>query len=161
MQRVLGSLVVAAALLAAVPAAAQANGWVCEASALRAQVLTAPAIEPATANRGAGDCKQASGGGGVTPALPVGLRATALTASTVLDGPVAPASDQVARSSGIISGVAISALPGLPIDLPQPVAIDRVRPGGRIRGIRPSTDSAATTQQPQDMASGPRVYEFR
>jgi hypothetical protein len=46
-------------------------------------------------------------------------------------------------------------------DLPQPVAIDRVRPGGRIRGIRPSTDSAATTQGPQDVASAPRVYEFR
>src|SRR4051794_29089548 len=120
MQRVLGPLVAAIAAVAAWPAAAQANGWVCEASALRAQVLTAPAIEPATANRGAGDCKQASGGGGVTPALPVGLRATALTASTVLDGPVAPASEQVARSNGIVSGAAISALPGLPIDLPQP-----------------------------------------
>lgn len=120
MQRVLGPLVVVVALLIAWPAAARANGWVCEASALRAQVLTAPAIEPATANRGAGDCKQAAGGGGVTPALPIGVRATALTATTVLDGPVAPTSDQIARSNGIVSGVAISALPGLPIALPQP-----------------------------------------
>ena len=46
-------------------------------------------------------------------------------------------------------------------DLPQPVALDRVRPGGRIRGIRPSTDSAASAQPPESMASGPRVYEFR
>jgi hypothetical protein len=120
MQRLLGPLAVVVVMLAVGPAAAHANGWVCEASALRAQMFDAPAVEPATANQGANDCKQASGGGGVTPALPVGVRATALTASTALDGPVAPAANQTARSQGIVSGVAISSLPGLPIDLPQP-----------------------------------------
>jgi hypothetical protein len=120
MHRLLGPLVVLVVMLVAWPAAAQANGWVCEASALRAQVLDAPAVEPATANRGASDCKQAAGGGGVTPALPVGLRATALTASTVLQGPVAPTKDQTAHSDSTVSGVAVSSLPGLPIDLPQP-----------------------------------------
>ncbi len=120
MQRLLGPLVVAVVVLAAGPAAAHANGWVCEASALRAQVLDAPAVEPATANQGANDCKPAAGGGGVTPALPVGVRATALTATTALDGPVAPAANQIARSEGIVSGVAVSSLPSLPIALPQP-----------------------------------------
>jgi hypothetical protein len=46
-------------------------------------------------------------------------------------------------------------------DLPQPVALDRVRPGGRIRGIRPSSDAAAGTPEPEGVASGQRLYEFR
>jgi hypothetical protein len=120
MQRWLGTIVFAIGMLAVPPTAARANGWVCEASALRAQMLDAPAVEPATANQGANDCKQAAGGGGVTPALPVGVRATALTATTALDGPVAPAANQTARSEGIVSGVAISSLPSLPVALPQP-----------------------------------------
>jgi hypothetical protein len=120
MQRWLGPIAVVVGMLAAGPATAHANGWVCEASALRAQVLDAPAVEPATANQGSDDCKQASGGGGVTPALPIGVRATALTATTALDGPVAPAADQTARAQGIVSGVAISSLPSLPVALPQP-----------------------------------------
>src|SRR3954465_1872677 len=53
-------LTVAVAALAA-PSHASAAGWTCEASALRATVLTAPAIEPLTTNAGAGDCKAGAG----------------------------------------------------------------------------------------------------
>jgi hypothetical protein len=140
MQRWLGAVALVIGALVVAPAAARADGWVCEASALRAQVLDAPAIEPATANSGAGDCKEATGGGGVIPALPIGVRATALTASTVLDGPVAPAKDQTARAEGIVSGVAIASLPSLPIELPQPdfSAVDAINtPVGTV-DLRPA-----------------------
>ncbi len=158
MQRVLGPLTVVIAVLAAWPAAAHANGWVCEASALRAQVLTAPAIEPAAANRGAGDCKRAAGGGGVAPALPVGVRATALTAGTALDGPVAPASDQIARR-GHVGGVAISALPSLPIDLPSPTSAPSTR--SRCPASAPSTSARAPGADPAARAAERRPAQRR
>ena len=71
MHRLLGPFAVVVAL-AAWPAGAAAAEWRCEASALRAQVLTAPAVEPAVANRGAA-CQEAGGGGAFAPSsLPVG-----------------------------------------------------------------------------------------
>ena len=89
MHRLLGPLAVA--FMALVVPDASAAGWTCEASALRAQVLTAPPAEPAVANRGA-TCQEAGAGGAFAPALPLGLRATALTATTLLEGPIeAPA----------------------------------------------------------------------
>ena len=107
--------------LAAVPAQARASGWLCEATALRAQVLEAPAVEPAPANRGAGDCKDSAGGGGFLPAPPVGLHVTALSARTALEGPIAgPAKEQTAHSDGTVAGLTVSSLPTLPINLPQP-----------------------------------------
>jgi hypothetical protein len=103
------------------PGQAHASVWVCEASALRAQVLDARAVEPAPANRGAGDCKEAAGGGGFLPAPPIGMQVTALSASTVLEGPIAgPAKEQAAHADGTVAGLSVSSLPSLPIDLPQP-----------------------------------------
>src|ERR1700759_5485850 len=58
-----------ALLGSAAPARADFN---CEASALRATVATAPAIEPLTANAGAPACTAQSAGGGLPgPRLPV------------------------------------------------------------------------------------------
>jgi hypothetical protein len=119
MHRLLGSLAVAVLALVIVPSASAA-GWTCEASALRAQVLTAPAIEPAVANRGAA-CQEAAGGGAFAPALPLGLTATALTATTLLEGPIAaPDPQRVARANGTVADVGVASLPELPIDLPDP-----------------------------------------
>jgi hypothetical protein len=119
--RVLGPLTVAVVVIAAWPAAASAAGWRCEASALRAQVLTAPPVEPAPANRGAAGCTAATGGGETTPALPVGLFASVLGAQTGLDGPIAgPAAAQVARAEAGAGDVRFAALPALPLPLPDP-----------------------------------------
>ena len=119
MHRLLGPLAVVVVALVVVPNAAAA-GWTCEASALRAQVLTAPTIEPAVANRGAA-CQEAGGGGAFAPALPAGLTATVLTASTLLEGAVAaPDPERTARATGTVADVGVASLPELPIDLPDP-----------------------------------------
>jgi hypothetical protein len=111
----LGPVAVVVALVT--PATASAADWTCEASALRAQVLTAPPIEPAVANRGAA-CQEPCAGGAFAPALPLGLSATALTATTLLEG-AAPAHQQVARASGAVGELNVASLPELPIDLPD------------------------------------------
>ena len=117
MHRLLGSLAVVVALV--VVPDASAAGWTCEASALRAQVLTAPAIEPAVANRGA-TCQEAAGGA-FAPALPAGLTATVLTASTLLEGAIAaPDPGRTARAAGTVADVGVASLPELPIELPDP-----------------------------------------
>lgn len=119
MHRLLGPLAAVVVVLVA-PASAGAANWTCEASALRAQVLTAPPIEPAVAYRGAG-CQEAGGGGAFAPALPLGLQATALTATTLLEGAIAaPAHQRVARAQGTVADVGVASLPELPIDLPDP-----------------------------------------
>jgi hypothetical protein len=138
-------LTVVIATLAAWPAGAAAAGWTCEASALRAQVLTGPAVEPSIANRGAPGCRTAVGSGGSLPALPIGLSASALTAGTALEGPLAgPAKEQVARSNSAVGDVGVASLPSLPIALPEPdfSDLDAVRvPGiGRI-DLRPALEA--------------------
>jgi hypothetical protein len=140
--RLLAPLALVVAVLGA-PAGAAAADWTCEASALRAQVLTAPAIEPAVANRGAA-CQEAGGGGAFAPALPLGLQATALTATTLLEGPIAaPAQQRVARASGTVADVGVASLPQLPIDLPDPdfSDLDAVQtPVGRV-DLRPALEA--------------------
>jgi hypothetical protein len=117
----LGPLALIFIVLAAFPAGASAKGWVCEASALRASILNQPAVEPAAANRGAGDCKEAAGGGGFAPALPIPVTASALTANTALAGPIAgPVNDQLATAQGTVADIRVDSLPTLPIDLPDP-----------------------------------------
>jgi hypothetical protein len=141
MHRLLGPLAVAVVALVVVPNASAAN-WTCEASALRAQVLTAPAIEPAVANRGVA-CQEAAGGGAFLPSLPVGLTATAMTASTLLEGAAAPAPQQVARAQGTVANVGVASLPELPIDLPDPdfSDVDAVQtPLGRV-DLRPALEA--------------------
>jgi hypothetical protein len=119
MHRLLGPLAVVVAALVVVPNASAA-GWTCEASALRARVLSAPTIEPAVANRGA-TCQEAGGGGAFAPALPAGLTATVLTASTLLEGAIAaPDPERTARATGTVADVGVASLPELPIELPDP-----------------------------------------
>jgi hypothetical protein len=119
MHRLLGPLAVVVAALIVVPNASAA-GWTCEASALRARVLSAPTIEPAVANRGA-TCQEAGGGGAFAPALPAGLTATVLTASTLLEGAIAaPDPERTARATGTVADVGVASLPELPIELPDP-----------------------------------------
>jgi hypothetical protein len=119
MHRLLGPLAVVVVALVVVPNASAA-GWTCEASALRAQVLTAPAIEPAVANRGT-TCREAGAGGAFAPALPAGLTATVLTATTLLEGAfAAPDPERAARAGGTVADVGVASLPELPIELPDP-----------------------------------------
>lgn len=143
MHRLLAPLTLVVIALAAWPAAASAVNWRCEGSALRAQLLTAPAIEPAVANRDA-ECQEAAGGGGFAPALPLGLSATALTAGTLLEGPItAPAHERVARARGTVADVGVASLPELPIELPDPdfSDFDAVQtPLGRI-DLRPALEA--------------------
>jgi hypothetical protein len=142
MHRLLGPLAAVLVVLVA-PASASAANWTCEASALRAQVLTAPPIEPAVANRGAA-CQEAGGGGAFAPALPLGLQATALTATTLLEGAIAaPAHERVARAHGTVADVGVASLPELPIDLPDPdfSDLDAVQtPIGRV-DLRPALEA--------------------
>ena len=120
--RWLGPLVVVISTLVALPSGAAAAGWTCDASALRAQVLSAPAIEPAVANRGAADCRSAVAGGGALPPLPIGVSGSALTAGTALEGPLAGPPKEPGRA-GTRTPSPTSAwrrCPSLPIALPEP-----------------------------------------
>jgi hypothetical protein len=127
------------------PAGASANGWVCEASALRAQVLDQAPVEPAPANRGAGDCKEAAGGGGFAPVLPIPVQASALTANTALAGPIAgPLQDQAATAASTLADIRVDSLPQLPIDLPDPdfSAVDAISvPGFGTIDLRPALEA--------------------
>jgi hypothetical protein len=138
------TVLIATLAVAAWPAGAAAAGWTCEASALRAQVLAGPAVEPSVANRGAADCRAAAGAGGALPALPIGLSGSALTSSTALEGPLAgPAKDQVARARGAVADVGVASLPSLPIALPEPdfSDLDAVNtPIGRV-DLRPALEA--------------------
>src|SRR4051794_8820273 len=119
--RWLGPFAVVIVVLAALPAGAAAKGWVCEASALRASVLDQAPIEPAPANRGAGDCKEAAGGGGFAPPVAIPVTASALTANTALAGPIAgPVQQQAGTAQATVADVRVDSLPQLPIDLPDP-----------------------------------------
>jgi hypothetical protein len=129
------------ALSLAAPSGAAAAGWTCEASAVRATVLTAPAIEPATANAGAGDCKAASGGVASPSALPLPLSLGVLSADTALDVPTGGPEVQTAHASGGLADLRVQALPGLPIELPLPDLSRYAHvqiPGGPEIDLRPA-----------------------
>lgn len=123
----------ALSVAAAAPAPASAAGsFNCEASALRATVLTLPPIEPAVANRGQQSCKPARAA--ITPslgALPLGLSTITGAAQTNLEGPADRVDEQKAGAVGGISDLRVSALPELPITLPTaslptvpPISVD-------------------------------------
>ena len=42
----------------------------------------------------------------------------------------------------------------------QPVILDRIRPEGRIRGVRPTNDTTGLARPIDQTATGPQVYEF-
>jgi hypothetical protein len=113
-----GSLT-ALALACAAPAPASATAtFNCDASALRGTVLTAPAIEPATANRGQDACHTASDPVPDLSALPLPLGASVLAARTTLDGPADRPDLQTASAVGGVADLTVRALPDLPIQLP-------------------------------------------
>src|SRR4051794_20076137 len=102
------------ALAGATPAGAQ--GFGCEASALRGTVLGGTAVEPVTANRGRATCRtdNATGPFGV----PLLLGASSLVAGTLFEGPVGQVDQQLATATGAVGDLRIGALPNLPIALP-------------------------------------------
>ena len=138
-------MLVAIAALAAWPAHASAKGWVCEASAVRAQVLDLDAVEPAVANRGAGDCKAVEGGGALVPSLPLGVTAKALAANTALAGPIAgPVKEQAGTAAATVADARVDSLPELPIPLPDPdfSDVDAIKvPGVGTVDLRPALEA--------------------
>jgi hypothetical protein len=115
-----GAAPVAALLLGlvalAVPAAASAQGFTCEASAVAATLGPSPRIEPVTANKDGGGCK-ADSAGGTAPASPLPITGSLFSASTDLQPAGAAASAQTASASAGLGSLAIS---GLPIPIPPP-----------------------------------------
>jgi hypothetical protein len=109
----LGALAIAAASAAPAHAA-----WNCSASVIRGQVLTAPGIEPVTANQGAAQCADASAGlNDQLNALPLPLSASLLSAKTSISG---SGTGQSISATGGVADLAIKALPELPIAVPLP-----------------------------------------
>ncbi|MDP9384078.1 MAG: hypothetical protein M3P50_02390, partial [Actinomycetota bacterium] len=97
--------------------------FTCEASALRGAILTAPAIEPITANRGQAACKPAKGGlADATGALPVPLSLGAAAVQTTLEGSDAQPGSQVAGAIGGLLNARVR-----PLGLPQiPIPVNQV-----------------------------------
>ena len=113
-------LPIVAALVCAAPAPAAVTTFNCDATALRATVLSAPAIEPVTANRDQQACRALTAGlPNLTAALPLPLTASVLSAQTLLQGPADRPDLQQAGAIGGIADLSVKALPGLPIALPQ------------------------------------------
>lgn len=114
------ALLASAALLA--PPAAQASGYDCDASALRASVLGAAAVEPLVANRGAGTCASVTNTLTQLPSeLPllsaqVGVAATSLTGDSL--------ATQKAVAVGGLTNATVKVLPELPLSLPTPALSD-------------------------------------
>ncbi len=111
-----GLLLAAGALLASagLPGTASAAELNCDASALRGTVLTAPPIEPVTANRNQPTCKPVTAGLS-TAALPLPLSARLAFAETSVGTPTGPG--QRAGAAGGLADLSV-ALPALPITLP-------------------------------------------
>ncbi len=135
-----GLLLAAGALLASagLPSAASAAELNCDASAFRGTVLTAPAIEPVTANRNQPTCKPVTAGLS-TAALPLPLTAAAVVAQTAVGTPSGPG--QRAGAFGGIADLSIRALPELPIALPT--------------GVIPPVPPVTVTLVPATPAVGP------
>lgn len=123
-RRVAGTVaLLAVAAAAALPSTASAaSSFTCEASALRAQVLTAPAIEPIVANRGQA-CKTAAAGVPTITGLPVPATVRAIAAQTKFEGSDAKPGSQKAGALGGLADLSIG-LPALPITLP----VDQIPP---------------------------------
>ncbi len=107
-------LAVATALLVAIATpAAQAASFGCQASAARGTVLGGALVEPVVANRGAAECRTASGG--LSAPLPAPLSAGAVVATTTFGG---PDGGQTALAAGGLADLRVLSLPTLPITLP-------------------------------------------
>ena len=146
---VVSAAAAAATLISASPASA-ASSYQCEAGALRGQVLTAPAIEPITANKGTAFCRAQKGG--LASALPAPLAVSTLFAETGLSGSSGAVTEQVATASGGIADLRIGpaldlganlpveqALAGLPVVTVPGVGTLDVR-GAVLAALQPSAE---------------------
>jgi hypothetical protein len=98
--------------------AAGAQGFGCDASALRGTVLGGTPVEPVTANRGQASCRTVNA---TAPfGVPLLLGASSLVADTLFNGPANRVDQQVATATGAVGNLRIGALPYLPIALPAP-----------------------------------------
>jgi hypothetical protein len=145
-------LLAALALACAAPgqASAAATTFNCDASALSGTVLSAPAIEPSTANRGQDACHTASGPIPDLSALPLPLGASVLAARTTLDGPADRPDLQIASAVGGVADLTVKALPDLPIQLPtaqipaqllQPITVPLPIVGNVTVDLKPAIDA--------------------
>jgi hypothetical protein len=121
---VLAAATVAAALSAAAPASAAS--YSCQSSAVRGQVLTAPPIEPVTANAGQTACSTQKNGLGT--ALPSLLNIQTLFAETALTGPETAVAEQAATASGGIADLRIGPATDLGVQLPIDQALAPIGP---------------------------------
>lgn len=126
MRKTIGTLVGAAAALAMTSAPASAATWTCEASAVRGTVLTAPPLEPVTANKGADTCRAVTAGGSLN--LPIAASALALGAQTSVSGPAADPNQQTVGAVGGATDLRLVTLPELPIRLPLDQVVANVPP---------------------------------
>ncbi|HEX8103497.1 MAG TPA: hypothetical protein VF533_12845, partial [Solirubrobacteraceae bacterium] len=132
-----------AGLLGVAPASA--STLTCEASALRGAVLTAPAIEPVTANEGQSVCKAAKAGGAQALAgLPAPLTLDAAAAQTAVSGSDAQPGSQKASAAGGLVDARVLTLPELPLQIPIPPIPDELK-----------TITLPTDQIPNPLATEP------
>lgn len=128
----LTTAIVALLALAAPATAPAATLFTCDASALRATLLGAQAIEPVTANRGQSTCKPATGSLVDTSPLPLPLSAQAIVARTAVDG---SGDAQAVLASGGIADLRLSVLPSLA--LPQPVQQALAQANQAVQNVKP------------------------
>lgn len=106
----------AAVVLSASPAQAQTPSWGCEASALRATVLTT-SVEPVMANAGRTACRTERQALADTTPIGLPVSATAVTAGTALTGDDdAPLRDRRAVAVSGVTGLRVSSTSLLPLD---------------------------------------------
>ena len=119
----LTGVVLAAAAIVIAPSPASGAAFTCEASALRGAVLTAPPIEPITANKGQATCRSTKAGlADVTGGLPVPVSVSAAAAQTIFAGSEAQPGTQAAGAIGGLADVRVR-----PLGLPQiPIPVNQV-----------------------------------
>src|SRR4051794_26529378 len=104
------ALTTAGALSGATTAGAQ--GFGCDASALRGTLLGGTAVEPVTANRGQATCRSAHVSAPL--GVPLVLDASSLIADTALTGTPNRVDQQAVTATGAVSDLRIGELPSLP-----------------------------------------------
>ncbi|MEA2324032.1 MAG: hypothetical protein QOD81_3882 [Solirubrobacteraceae bacterium] len=142
----------AVAVLAAVGTTLAAAGpasaapWNCEASALRASLSSAPAVEPVTANRGQASCAPArAGGASALGGLPAPVTGSIVGAATDLQPPQAAVETQRATATAQVATLRVGALPGQLPAPPIPAGLGAFQiPGGPAVDLRPAIQALLT-----------------
>ena len=111
----LAAAVAAIALAVAAPAPASAAPFNCDATAVRGTILSAPAVELLTANKGQAECRSVLATlGSLAGGLPAPLQATSVLAQTISNG---TGSSQKITAAGGLTNLRVP-LVNLPIQLP-------------------------------------------